>query len=93
MAVIRNGDDFFALRDTCPHQGARLSDGQLVGTPLECDVGDPLRYGRCGEILRCPWHGWQFDVTTGHSLFDPQGVRLREYAVRVEGHRVLVEIG
>ena len=28
--------------------------------------GGPLGTGvLCGTVLTCPWHGWQFDVTTG----------------------------
>jgi len=28
--------------------------------------GGPLGTGGlCGQVLTCPWHGWQFDVTTG----------------------------
>ena len=50
-------------------------------------VGGPpgtFRFGREGEILRCPWHGWEFDVTTGRSIFNPHAVRVRAYPVAVE---------
>ena len=43
-----------------------------------------FRYGREGEILRCPWHGWEFDVTSGRSIFNPHAVRVRSYRVAVE---------
>jgi 3-phenylpropionate/trans-cinnamate dioxygenase ferredoxin subunit len=39
---------------------------------------------RDGEILRCPWHGWEFDLTTGQSVFLPEGVRVKSYPVGVE---------
>jgi len=41
-------------------------------------------YSREGEILRCPWHGWEFDMRTGQSWFDPKKVRVRQYQVTVE---------
>jgi 3-phenylpropionate/trans-cinnamate dioxygenase ferredoxin subunit len=41
-------------------------------------------YDRDGELLRCPWHGWEFDVRTGQSWFDPRRVRVRSYDVAVE---------
>jgi 3-phenylpropionate/trans-cinnamate dioxygenase ferredoxin subunit len=41
-------------------------------------------YTRRGEILRCPWHGWEFDIKTGQSWFDPQRTRVRTYPVAVE---------
>lgn len=92
LVVVRNGDRFYALRDTCPHQGAPLSAGSVQGTTLKRDVGDPIAFGRVGEILRCPWHGWEFDLKTGRSLIDPDKIRVRAYPVRVEGDRVIVEI-
>ena len=39
---------------------------------------------REGEILRCPWHGWEFDVTTGRSVFMPDAVRVKSYPVDVQ---------
>ena len=41
-------------------------------------------YSRRGEIVRCPWHGWEFDIRTGQSYFDPARVRVRRYEVTVE---------
>ena len=54
---------------------------------------DPLEYvwGLDDQILRCPWHGWEFDLETGKSLFDPEGERVKTYAVVVEGDRVVLE--
>lgn len=47
---------------------------------------DPGEYvwSREGEILRCPWHGWEFDITTGRSIFNPHRVRVKAYDVTVE---------
>jgi nitrite reductase/ring-hydroxylating ferredoxin subunit len=30
------------------------------------------KYGRESEILRCPWHGWEFDLLNGEHLVDPE---------------------
>jgi 3-phenylpropionate/trans-cinnamate dioxygenase ferredoxin subunit len=91
LVVLRQGEEFFALRDRCPHQGAPLSAGHLGGTPLPCRPGEPVEYGRLGEVLTCPWHGWEFDVRTGRALANPQA-RVRAYPVRREGERLLVEL-
>ena len=48
-------------------------------------------YSRPGEIVRCPWHGWEFDVRTGRSWCDPKRMRLMNYAVTVEPGAKLVE--
>jgi 3-phenylpropionate/trans-cinnamate dioxygenase ferredoxin subunit len=48
-------------------------------------------YTRRGEIIRCPWHAWEFDIRTGKSWCDPERVRARNYAVSVEKGATLVE--
>ena len=73
----------FALLNRCPHQGGSLVDGRLIGL-VEAPVPGDYRYSRQGEILRCPWHGWEFDVRTGQSWFDPDKTRVRRYPVTVE---------
>lgn len=92
LVVVRKGEQVFALRDTCPHQGARLSDGCVGGKSLASLPGDEIGYGQMGEVLTCPWHGWEFDVCTGRSLADPERKRVASYAVHVEGNRVIVEM-
>lgn len=44
-------------------------------------------WARDGEILRCPWHGWEFDLTTGRSIFNPHKLRLKTYEVTAELRR------
>ena len=41
------------------------------------------RLERHGEMLRCPWHGWEFDIKTGQSWCHPESVKARTYAVEV----------
>lgn len=91
LVVLRRGEAFFALRDVCPHQGARLSAGQLGGTALPCRPGAAIEYGRVGEVLTCPWHGWEFDVGTGQALAEARA-RVRTYPVRRAGERLVVEL-
>lgn len=83
IGVFNVGGTFYALRNRCPHQGAPLCRGSLKGTTLPSAPGEYL-WAREGEILRCPWHGWEFDVTNGRSLFNPHRMRVRAYEVTVE---------
>ena len=54
--------------------------------------GGPLGQGQLeGSVVTCPWHGWQFDVTTGSCLTDPS-YRIRKYDAKIEGDRVLVDL-
>lgn len=89
--ILRQGEEFIALRDVCPHQGARLSAGQLGGTPLPCRPGEEIEYGRVGQVLTCPWHGWEFDVTTGAMPVNPR-IGLKTFPVVVEGDDVKIEL-
>ena len=84
IGVFNVGGEFFALRNRCPHQGGPLCLGPLGGFVSSSGPGE-YTYSRQGEILRCPWHGWEFDIRTGQSWFDPAGVRVRRYSVTVEG--------
>jgi 3-phenylpropionate/trans-cinnamate dioxygenase ferredoxin subunit len=83
IGVFNVGGEFYALRNTCPHQGGPLCQGRLTGFVMARVPGE-YSYSRRGEILRCPWHGWEFDVKTGQSWFDPVQTRVRAYAVTVE---------
>lgn len=73
----------FALRNRCPHQGGPLCLGTLGGAVVSTAPGE-YAYSRPSEMLRCPWHGWEFDIRTGQSWFDPRHVRVRRYEVTVE---------
>jgi nitrite reductase (NADH) small subunit len=83
IGVFNIDGRFYALRNACPHQGAPLCRGSLKGTALPSPPGEYI-WGRDGEILSCPWHGWEFDVTTGRSIFNPHRTRVRAYEVTVE---------
>jgi nitrite reductase/ring-hydroxylating ferredoxin subunit len=82
IGVFNIGGEFFAIRNQCPHQGGPLCAGRLSGF-LIADQPGQYHYSRRGEILRCPWHGWEFEVKTGQSWFDPQRTRVRSYQVSV----------
>ena len=83
IGVFNVGGEFYALRNTCPHQGGPLCQGRVSGF-LMARVPGEYSYTRRGEIVRCPWHGWEFDIKTGQSWFDPVQTRVRAYPVTVE---------
>ena len=83
IAVFNVDGEFFALLNRCPHEGAPLCQGIRVGL-LESDEPGEYRLSRDGEILRCPWHGWEFDLRTGQSYCDPVHTQVKAYPVAVE---------
>jgi hypothetical protein len=44
---------------------------------------------REGEIIRCPWHMWEFEIATGRCLVDPKA-RVKTYPVVIEEGQVVV---
>ncbi|MPY86221.1 MAG: Rieske 2Fe-2S domain-containing protein, partial [Actinophytocola sp.] len=72
------------------NKGGALCEGRITGTTLPTD-GNDFSYGRNGEIVRCAWHGWEFDIATGQAIADP-AVHARTYSVRVEDGYVVVII-
>jgi nitrite reductase (NADH) small subunit len=55
-------------------------------------AGGPLGEGMLsGAVVTCPWHGWQFDVTTGRHCLNPRMEHTR-FPLRIEGNDVYVEI-
>lgn len=83
IGVFNLGGEFFALRNRCPHQGGPLCQGRLSGR-LVAPVPGQYEYSGSEEMLRCPWHGWEFDLKTGQSWFDPARTQVRRYPVSVE---------
>ena len=83
IGVFNVDGRFYAVRNSCPHQGGQLCLGRTVGLAMAERPGE-IRYERVGEILRCPWHGWEFDLATGRSVFDPTRTRVKSYPVEVE---------
>ncbi len=82
IGVFNVHGEFYALRNRCPHQGGALCKGRVSGF-VTARVPGEYEYTRKGEILRCPWHGWEYDIKTGQSWVDPSSVRVRSYQVEV----------
>ena len=54
--------------------------------------GGPLSDGSLnGRTVTCPWHAWEFDVTTGSCLNNP-AARVRAYPVEIQGNDLFVTL-
>ncbi|MBI4042535.1 MAG: Rieske (2Fe-2S) protein [Deltaproteobacteria bacterium] len=54
--------------------------------------GGPLGDGELdGTTVICPWHGWQYDVTSGQCKTNPQ-VCVTRYDVKVEGDEIKIAL-
>ncbi len=92
IVLLRGRDGRYrALRDNCPHQGARLSSGVLQ--PLvESDAAGDYRLSEGKDVLVCGWHGYAYDVDTGIAVVDGAKTRVRCYPAKVARGQVVVEI-
>ncbi len=82
IALFNANGEFFAILNRCPHQGGSLYAGRLTGLVRSGEPGC-YTYTRDGEIIRCPWHGWEFDLRTGKSWAEPSRIRTKVYDVAV----------
>ena len=90
ICVINTRGRYYAVRNRCPHQGADLCRGSVGGTFLPSNPHQ-LVYGLDGQVLRCGWHAWEFDLETGRSLFDPDHQRVKTYPAGEESGIVWVD--
>lgn len=90
IGVFNVGGEFFALLNYCPHSGGALCKGPVTGTALPTD-DFTFVYGRQNELVRCAWHGWEFEIKTGQLLIDPK-IRAKRYEVTVDDGDVVVHI-
>jgi len=75
IAVVRIGDDFYALGDRCSHADYSLSEGDVWEDELE---------------IECPKHGSTFSLTTGEPRTLPATQPVPVYEIRVDGNDVSV---
>jgi len=77
VAVVRIGDDFYALGDRCSHADFSLSEGEVLADDLE---------------IECWKHGSTFSLTTGEPQSLPAVKPVPVYAVRRDGDDLVLEL-
>lgn len=90
IALFNVGGAYYALANKCPHESGPLSAGTIVGLST-ADVPGQYRLERPGEFVRCPWHGWEFEIRSGQSYVDPGSTRVRTFDAHVEPGADLVK--
>ncbi len=77
IALVRIGDDFYAVGDRCSHADFSLSEGEVWPDELE---------------IECWKHGSTFSLKTGEPQSLPATRPVPVYDVRVEGDEVWVDV-
>ncbi len=77
VAIIRIGDDVYAIGDTCSHADLALTEGELL----------------CDEMaIECWKHGSKFDLVTGEALTLPATQPIPVYVARLVDGNVEVDV-
>ncbi len=92
IAVFNANGEYVAVANYCVHAGGPVCEGKLSGM-ISHEAGEwEWGWDRDGEILACPWHGWEFDLTNGEFLSDPR-YKLITYDTEIEDGTVYVVTG
>ncbi|TVY04235.1 Rieske (2Fe-2S) protein [Cohnella terricola] len=87
IVVLNVEGRLYALQNRCPHMGVPLAHGAVCGTMVPSDPGTHV-YGCHNAIIKCPLHGWEYSLESGHNVFASEKVRIRTYEVVVEDHTI-----
>jgi len=79
VALVRSGDEVFAIRDECSHAAIALSEGDVESVDGVCTI-------------ECWLHGSTFDLRTGKPITLPAFEPVAVYPVKVEAGDVLVDV-
>lgn len=92
IGVFNVDGEYFAVLNHCPHHRAEICRGRLGGRMVDSAPHTYSFSEEGGRILACPWHHWEFDISTGRSVLEPDRYRLRTYEVSVTEGKVVVHV-
>ena len=90
IGIYRVNGRFHALLNRCPHLGGPLCRGGLVHEIYAPVPGD-VRGDQSKTYVTCPWHNWEFDITTGQSYWSASGPKARLFPIGVEAGEAVAE--
>ena len=90
ITVFNVGGEFYALLNHCPHMGGPLCRGRIRPRVFSDAVGR-WDFDREGEVVKCPFHNWEFDIGSGQALHDPR-LRARRYPVEIRDGKVVIKL-
>lgn len=76
IAVVRLGDEFYAVDGKCSHAGGPLCRGEINAED---------------KSISCPWHGWEYDLTSGDCLFD-DSLKQQTFSVQINDGTVFIAV-
>lgn len=95
VGIFKLDGELHAYTSWCAHQSGPICEG-IIGGTVEATFDrntqtTTRRWTREGHLIRCPWHGWEYDLKSGECLSNPD-VRLPKHDIRVENNQVIVSL-
>jgi nitrite reductase/ring-hydroxylating ferredoxin subunit len=94
VGIFRRGRKLYAYENRCPHYGGPICQGKIFNRVVEVISPDQtskdLRFAEEENVV-CPWHGYEFSLTTGCHPGDP-ALRLKAIDVRVDKDQVYLRL-
>jgi nitrite reductase/ring-hydroxylating ferredoxin subunit len=95
IAIFNVDGELFCYTNWCVHQAGPICQGTLSGTRKASfdpkTLKTSLKWEKEGEIISCPWHGWEYDIKSGDCLSRTRR-RLITHDVRRTDGTVVVDI-
>jgi nitrite reductase/ring-hydroxylating ferredoxin subunit len=95
IGVFDLGDEYVAYPNVCQHQQGPLCEGTVTGTTeadFDRDTLDlDIDWTKEGEVLSCPWHGWEYHLRSGQCL-SRQDLRLPGFDVEERDGQIVVSL-
>ena len=88
VGVYNVDGKFSAIVNYCPHRGGPMCFGHLTGETTPGEKPYSIEYSRENELIKCPWHGWEFDLNSGDAV--AASVKVRTYEVVIEDDNVVL---
>jgi nitrite reductase/ring-hydroxylating ferredoxin subunit len=90
VARLRDGA-LRAVLNRCPHKGAPICRGFIAGVWDSTKPGE-LILDESRSVLVCPWHGFEYDLSTGYEVCWKRDLRLRLYPIEETDGQVFVSM-
>lgn len=94
IAVFNIKGEYYAYTNWCAHQSGPVCEGYLDGTQIaevDEDGNVSVEWDEDEQYITCPWHGFEFDVTTGECI-SRSTFQLVSHPVKVEEGEIIVLI-